>query len=515
MPVNLTYPGVYVQEVPSGVRTITGVATSVTAFIGRALRGPTDRPRLVQSFAEFARAYGGLWRESPLSYAVQQYFLNGGRDALICRVHHNAARASLTLPVGFTLEAASEGVWGEKLRVRVENAAAEPGEAADSRFNLLVKDTGTQAAETFLNLSTDPAHRRFVTAVLADSSELVRVRGAVPAARPTAHAAPPAGTDPLEGATSSSAFGSDGDDGGTVVDTDVSAASLEAGRQGLWLLDHADIVNLICVPPLSRSSDVGKATWDAAIGYAEKRRAIVIVDPPSGWTGPDSVISGLDAHVTRHRNAALYFPRVKAPDPLRDNRLDTFAPCGAIAGVIARTDAQRGIWKAPAGLDASLLGVDQLVTTLTDGENGRLNPLGVNCLRQFPVSGRVVWGARTLAGADQLASEWKYLPVRRTALYIEESLFRGTQWVVFEPNDAPLWAQIRLNVGTFLHDLFRQGAFQGTTAREAYFVKCDAETTTQSDIDKGIVNIHVGFAPLKPAEFVVISIQQMAGQVSA
>jgi hypothetical protein len=169
--------------------------------------------------------------------------------------------------------------------------------------------------------------------------------------------------------------------------------------------------------------------------------------------------------------------------------MEEFAPCGAVAGVFARTDTQRGVWKAPAGLDASLVGVPQLTVSLTDSENGELNPLGINCLRAMPASGRVVWGSRTLQGNDRLASEWKYIPVRRTALYIEESLYRGTQWVVFEPNDEPLWSQIRLNVGAFMHSLFRQGAFQGTTPRDAYFVKCDKETTTQNDIDRGIVPV--------------------------
>jgi phage tail sheath protein FI len=201
------------------------------------------------------------------------------------------------------------------------------------------------------------------------------------------------------------------------------------------------------------------------------------------------------------------------PDPLRENRLEEFVPCGVVAGICARTDAQRGVWKAPAGLDAGLLGVRELSTRLTDDEHGQLNPLGVNALRAFPVVGLVVWGARTLEGADRLASEWKYLPVRRLALFIEESLYRGTQWVVFEPNDEPTWAQIRLNVGAFMHNLFRQGAFQGQSPRDAYFVKCDKDTTTQNDINLGIVNILVGFAPLKPAEFVIIKLQQMAGQV--
>jgi phage tail sheath protein FI len=152
---------------------------------------------------------------------------------------------------------------------------------------------------------------------------------------------------------------------------------------------------------------------------------------------------------------------------------------------------------------------------LTDAENGELNPLGINCLRAFPGIGRVSWGSRTRDGDDRRASEWKYIPVRRTALYIEESLYRGTKWVVFEPNDEPLWAAIRLNVGAFMQSLFRLGAFQGATAREAYFVKCDKETTTQNDINNGIVNIVVGFAPLKPAEFVVIRLQQIAGQIQA
>jgi phage tail sheath protein FI len=212
-------------------------------------------------------------------------------------------------------------------------------------------------------------------------------------------------------------------------------------------------------------------------------------------------------------NAAVYFPRLKMADSLKDGLTEEFTPCGVIAGIYARTDAQRGVWKAPAGQEASLSGVKEFTYKLTDAQNGTLNPLGLNCLRSFPVSGNIVWGARTLAGADQLASEWKYIPVRRLALYIEESLYRGTQWVVFEPNDEPLWAQIRLNIGAFMHDLFIDGAFQGTSPREAYFVKCDKETTTQNDIDKGIVNILVGFAPLKPAEFVIIKIQQIAGEI--
>ena len=247
---------------------------------------------------------------------------------------------------------------------------------------------------------------------------------------------------------------------------------------------------------------------------------MLIVDPPITWVDKDAAkgngtTTGIAALGTRSLNAAVFFPRLRQPNPMRDNQIETFVPCGAVAGVFARTDAQRGVWKAPAGLEATLVGVPELSVMLTDAENGELNPLGINCLRAMPAAGRVVWGARTLQGDDRLASEWKYIPVRRLALFIEESLYRGTQWVVFEPNDEPLWAQIRLNVGAFMQNLFRQGAFQGKTPREAYFVKCDKETTTQNDINLGIVNIIVGFAPLKPAEFVIIKLQQMAGQIAA
>jgi phage tail sheath protein FI len=286
-------------------------------------------------------------------------------------------------------------------------------------------------------------------------------------------------------------------------------------------LEKADLFNLLCLPPLTRGesladTDGGLSVLSQATQYCRKRRAMLLVDPRLAWTQVAQVTGGVDTLKNlRDENAALFFPLLKMSDPLKENRLEEFAPCGAVAGVFARTDAQRGVWKAPAGLDATLIGVRELSLKLTDGENGQLNPLGVNCLRTFPAAGHVVWGARTLKGDDRLTSEWKYIPVRRLALFLEESLYRGTQWVVFEPNDEPLWAQIRLNLGAFMHNLFRQGAFQGKSPREAYFVKCDNETTTQNDINLGIVNIVVGFAALKPAEFVIIKIQQMAGQIQA
>jgi phage tail sheath protein FI len=506
MPVNPTYPGVYIQELPSGVHTIVGVPTSITAFVGRALRGPVNEPTMIHGFEDYERRFGGLWGLSPMSYAVQQFYLNRGSDALIVRVHNGATPATIVLDRGgnqLTLAAESPGVWGNRLQATVDLQTRDSTDA--SLFNLVVEEVGadgvTRDEETLRNISVNPNSSRPVTAVLATESRLVRVSGGLPGAAPAPATYVSAG---------------DGTDGTSVRDADI-IGSATAPKTGIYALDNADIFNLLCIPPLDRGVDVSPvATLDPALAYCGRKRAMLIVDAPSGWVDKDAAKTGLAGFLVGHpnaENAALYFPRVKAPDPLQENRLDEFAPCGIAAGVIARTDLQRGVWKAPAGLGASLAGVKELTVRLTDAEQGELNPLAVNCFRVFPDSGKVVWGARTLRGSDRQASEWKYIPVRRLALYIEETLFRGTQWVVFEPNDAPLWAQIRLNVGAFMQDLFRQGAFQGSTPREAYFVRCDGLTTTQTDIDRGIVNIIVGFAPLKPAEFVIISIQQIAGQI--
>ena len=292
-------------------------------------------------------------------------------------------------------------------------------------------------------------------------------------------------------------------------------------KTGLVALDKADLFNLLCIPSDTRDGDTPILVYQKAMDYCKDRRAMLIVDSPATWSAnPDTAaavaIAGLPAlglNGPAARNAALFFPRIKKSDPMHDGQIDTFVPCGAIAGIFARTDSARGVWKAPAGLDAAINGIVGLEVNLADGENGQLNPLGINSLRSFPVAGQVVWGARTLRGADSIGDEYKYIPVRRTALFLEETLYRATQWVVFEPNDEPLWAQIRLNIGAFMQTLFRQGAFQGRTPKEAYFVKCDRETTTQADINLGIVNILVGFAPLKPAEFVVIKLQQIAGDI--
>jgi phage tail sheath protein FI len=397
------FPGVFIQELPTGVAPIAGVATSIaavatsiTAFVGRAQSGPVDTPMTINNFSDYTQIFGGLSAQSTMSFAVAGFFTNGGAQAVIVR---------------------------------------------------------------------------------------------------------------LSGAS----------DGDALTAADFIGPGMAANKRGLYSLDNVDLFNILCIPPYTNNDrDVDPTLVAAAASYCERRRAFYIIDPPSTWTTFQAVPNqpGAIANYfgTHSSNAAIYFPRVIAPNPLKDDQPDTFVPCGIVAGIFARTDFQRGVWSAPAGTNAGIAGITSLAVLLTDPQNGELNPLGVNCLRSFPVYGPVVWGARTLQGADQLASEWKYVPVRRLALFIEQSLYGGTRWAAFEPNNASLWASLRSSVGAFMQSLFQQGALVGDTASQTYFVQCDAATTTQADIDQGIVNIVVGFAPLKPAEFVVIKIQQTAGQ---
>jgi phage tail sheath protein FI len=614
MPITPTYPGVYVEEIPSGIRTITGVATSITAFLGRAQRGPVNEPVTINSFGDFERTYGGLGEKYPMSYAVKDFYLNGGSQAIIVRLYHpyfaaederQAARAAAQSVAGaavgadaataaaaarkkakeikddankseaekeaaevvakaaedanvpgataddvtnaatvavdtaaprkahlnvgdLTLEAVSEGTWANSLRARVEGTvpqevATRYGLQAADMFNLLVRDGQTGTIEKFLNVSVKPSVRQ-LDRVLENESNLIKVTGPLPANPPAAS------DDGLSDDDLKKPLFSD-ERSVHVADADKASAGapLSSGdytgsediKTGMFALNNVDLFNLLCIPPDTRDGNTPDDVYQAAMAYCFDHRAMLIVDPKQEWSANKATaaakardgVDDLGLSGPAARNAALFFPRVLESDPQREGQIDTFVPCGLVAGVMARTDAQRGVWKAPAGLDAAINGIQGLEVNLNDAENGMLNPLGINCLRSFPVYGRVVWGARTRRGADQLGDEYKYIPVRRTALYIEESLYRGLKWVVFEPNDEPLWIQIRLNVGAFLHNLFRQGAFQGKTPREAYFVKCDKETTTQNDINLGIVNVVVGFAPLKPAEFVIIKLQQIAGQI--
>ncbi|HSL00277.1 MAG TPA: phage tail sheath C-terminal domain-containing protein [Rubrobacteraceae bacterium] len=651
MPTTPTYPGVYIEEIPSGVRTISGVATSVAAFVDLFARGPMNRAVQIFNMGDFEREFGGLDARSEASYGISQFFLNGGGEAWVVRVassdNQNPLQKATTVlrnGVGgnaagaITISAASEGRWGNALRARVD---AGPDDTFDLTLTEYATEDGIERparTETHRGLSMNPSSPREVERVVNEESDLVSVaRGAstspplqngtiseafagdvsftgsatarsvrvtigttearaeferptgvtsVPlavAARMletairTARPADPtfagasvsavgdrlrvlAGPGALPGARITFAATTDTPaDSNTHTDLKLSGTNVAANVQeyalglteavdntaqaggavggdglppngqaligsenlktGIHALEDVDLFNLLCVPRAAvgeLSPSEAQAVMTVAEAYCAKRRAFFIADAPNGGEEPEEIRAWLAGNNNlRHRNAALYYPRLRIPDPLDEFRPRSVGASGTIAGLYARTDNERGVWKAPAGTDAVLRGVSELEYRLTDSQNGALNPLAINCLRTFPVFGTVCWGARTLDGSDQKASEWKYVPVRRLALYLEESLYRGTKWAVFEPNDEPLWAQLRLNTGAFMQTLFRQGAFQGASPREAYFVRCDNETTTQNDINLGVVNIVVGFAPLKPAEFVVIRLQQMAGQVEA
>jgi len=656
--VQVSYPGVYIQEKSSGVRTITGVATSIAAFIDTFPRGVLNEAVQCLSFADFEHEFGGIDSLSAASYGVKQFFQNGGNEAWVIRVA-NAASAGTVAAVASSAvitdtpgggaamfraqagrrirgaAALNPGAWGNNVLLDVDYDTIDPL----TLFNLTISevriDNGRRSVvrtETYRNLTMQPGVSNNAIDVVNEASRLVQLDrdgmaalpavapfprpaatgtvggnvGAIPASpidltvnagggarafavtytgtpdyaalRPILEQAlrnaidpaalpperaliagasvkllgRPAGPNQLQilagrGATYDPAAtltigGADvaalglgvtpnvqqyalggGNDGSRTavapfdprVDGTTLIGSL-AAKTGMFALEDVDLFNILCIPcaaDLASGTDM-RAVYEAATGYCGSRRAFLIIDIPEAVATLEGMQTWLGQNDSlRDRNAAVYFPRTFVPDPASDNRLRSIAPSGTMAGLYARTDATRGVWKAPAGTDARLENVQDLAYLLTDLQNGVLNPLGVNCLRTFPIYGPLSWGARTLDGADQLASEWKYIPIRRLALFLEESLYRGTKWVVFEPNDEPLWALIRLNVGVFMNGLFRQGAFQGSTPQQAYYVKCDSETTTQADRNLGIVNIEVGFAPLKPAEFVVITIQQIAGDL--
>jgi hypothetical protein len=659
MPVQVTYPGVYIEEIPSGVHAITGVATSIAAFVDAFSAGPLNSAVQILSFADFERQFGGLSANSEASYAIQQFFLNGGTEAYVVRVssttHNNGATpAAIALEdkVGgskvLTVTAQSPGEWGNNIRIDIDYNTTDP----TKRFNLTATEiaiangvTSLVATETFRNLVLDPSQANDAAALVNASSQLITLSnettGAMPAQTGTVSGALtgvpqglnatqtmdvhlgathigttgtlpspvpttlgglasalqtllrgiadnttkkaqlPNATVTVVGSTTTRAYlvakpdtASPSDYlalsdtgsglatalgfnnntaaqnvqqyalGGTAVqaqavpnanpqkggdgvwDAGADAVGMAGGligdqlqKSGIYALMDVDLFNILCIPATMNLPDLEAAQVAAqAVSLCTSRRAMYLLDAPQHDAKRDTVDAirtWLDANSgLRSRNAALYFPRTDIADPLAGFRPQPRATSGTVAGLWARIDSSRGVWKAPAGTETGLAGVQKLEYKLTDPENGVLNPLAINCLRVFPVYGPVCWGARTLFGADQLADDYKYVPVRRLALYIEESLFRGTQWVVFEPNDSPLWAQVRLSVGTFMQTLFRQGAFQGATPADAYFVKCDSENNPPATVNLGILYITVGFAPLKPAEFVVIQIQQIAGQTA-
>ena len=642
-----TYPGVYVEEVPSGVRPIAAASTSIAAFIGMAERGPVGETVKVFNFTEYQNRYGGFLSGSFLSHAVYQFFNNGGTQCYIVRVAgENAASANIVLrdraptnpQASLTIFANTPGLWGNQLGVVIANGTNDPV----NEFNLAVfHQDALTPLERFDNLSMVPATQNFVENATA-SSRYIRV--AINGANTNAQAGMSRGAAaPLALSSLKTRFRINiNGDGYQEVDLQAAvpnpvpdlntaaniAAAIQARVRALTKLrtstDQNAFANFVCQVNngvLLLTSGVASSSSSVTVGSAanisQDASGLLRLGPVNGGvetlgasvlrpqnnpprTPPDnyffvgdnsaptaevaSVTAGSDgsaittdqpyinafsklddkddvslitvpgigsavlvgaamnycanrslsdcffigdmtqtddtveeaknfraAITPKNSYGAIYAPWVQMLDPTgRSSTPILVPPSGFVAGLYAKTDGQRGVWKAAAGTSAALGGSVGLAVNLTDTQQGNLNPLNVNVIRQFAGSGIVLWGARTVTSDPA----WNYIPVRRMAIFLRVSIYRGIQWAVFEPNDEDLWSSLRLNIGSFMMNLFRQGAFQGATPAQAFFVKCDNETTTQTDIDTGIVNVLVGFAPLKPAEFVVVKISQKVGQTA-
>jgi phage tail sheath protein FI len=520
MPVNPTYPGLYIEELPSSARTITPAPTSITVFVGythpfRGLCAEQNRwEQAIQifSFSDYERMFGGLYRHedvpSDVADAVYQFFLNGGSNAYVVplkpRWNPNAGPAAIAPATtninGITFTSKELTDDDHKLSITIRNINPTSLGVAD------IVITFATTVEHYRNVSLSSASPDFIDKKLAGST-LVSVKPQVGVNYPATYGVP--------APTASSVLTATLGDMGSLGPVYAAADFTKVFRND-EPLDKVEIFNLLVIPGVTDNT-----VWQPALAYCERKLAFFIMDPPKNASADDTagnqftkIQDYVDQDMIPHTsaNGAFYFPYLKAPDPLTGTIREQ-PPSGYVAGVYARTDVRRGVWKAPAGLEAGVLGTTGVVDSgrMTDMRQGTINAKGVNVLRSFPGSGTVIWGARTL-GISSAFEPWRYVPVRRMALFIEQSLMRNLGWVVFEPNDEPLWTAIRISIDNFMLSLFKQQAFQGKTPSEAFRVTCDKTTTTQEDINLGKVNIVVAFRPLKPAEFVIIKIAQLAGQ---
>ncbi|HEY2706297.1 MAG TPA: phage tail sheath family protein [Candidatus Dormibacteraeota bacterium] len=505
MPTYLS-PGVYVQEVSSGSKPIEGVGTAVAAFVGLAERGASNTPTLVTNWTQFTQEFGEFIEGSYLAHAVYGYFLNGGGGAYVVRIGADGA-APEPAPVArgelaasgdggrpaYRIVAAEPGPPGDEISVEVADAS-QPDEDA---FKLVVS-RGGKVEETFDNVTVKRGPQNVVTAT-KQRSKLVRLEEVGTGA---ALSAPVRGRVALSG-------------GGTALSLRLNADDYlgdVADRTGFGGLEAVDEVTMLCVPDLMSAYQQGQIDLEAVqavqlgmIAHCELMGdRVAILDAPPGLNAQQVKEWRVEKAGYDSKYASMYWPWVKIFDPLQ-GRAVFMPPGGHVAGVWARSDDSRGVHKAPA--NEVIRGAIALELQLTKAEHDQLNPVGVNCIRAFPGRGIRVWGARTLSSDP----EWRYLNVRRLFNFIEESILEGTQWVVFEPNDHRLWDSVRRTVNAFLRRVWREGALFGTTAEEAFYVKCDAENNTQDSIDAGQLIIDIGIAPVKPAEFVVFRIAQFAG----
>jgi phage tail sheath protein FI len=484
------------------------VPTGVTAFVGRTLKGPVNQALAVRSFSEFQQHFGGLWQPSTLSYAVEQFFENGGRDARIVRVANGARPPTITLPAGQTelrLVALNPGSR-EYLRASVDYDGLTAAER--DRFNLVVQRVRTAGSELvedqeiYRRVSVIPDSGHFVTDVLLES-RLVRVTGEVPAHRPDRSAGGPGGV-----AVGYTLSNPDGDDGAPLTDYDIIGSA--GGASGLFALAGVPRFNLLCVPPLTRERDLGLSTLLVAARICRDRQALLLLDPPASWTSAPLALAGLRGWPFRSESAVMYYPRVQAFDRLR-GRVETFGSCGAAAGMIARSDESSPVWAAAEGEEAILRPGLRPAVSVSEADRGRLAQVGVNTLLSVRGGSRSGVSARTLAAGGSGVTDWKYLSARRLALFVAASIEHGTRWVLLEHNGPELWQRAQRQVENFFAALAAQGAFAGTPDDESYFVIADERVNRPKTLAEGKFNLLFGFATSKPGAFDTWLVTHRAG----
>ena len=473
---------------------------SVTAFVGRTLRGPVNRPIAIASFAHFQQVFGGLWQPSPLSYAAEQFFEQGGTNAVVVRVANGGAPPTITLPCGseaLILQALSIGTR-EFLRAAVDYDNVEANET--DRFNLVLQRVRApdseriEEQETFRRVSVDRGTNRFVGHVLMDSS-LARVLGEAPAVRPDPTFLP--GSRSQGGGYRHSNL--DGDDGGPLSDYDLIGSATDS--KGLFALAGIENLGFVYIPPLTRTTDVGASTLLVAAKFCRERRAVLIVDPPIEWSNVEAAVRGARNFDFSSDQAVMFFPRIVVHDRLR-GRAEIFANGGVVAGMLSRIDAYKPVWalRQPEP-DYVPRGGVRLAVVLTEAERWRLAANGVNGLQAAKSAGPVRLLTRTLAGVAHVAADWGYLAPRRFALFIVDAIERGTRWVVWSTPGPTIWRRVVRQVNSFMSDLVAQGSFGELPSAQAFFVICDERVNHESDIEAGRCNIVVGFAATRRGEY--------------
>ncbi|MEH2236640.1 phage tail sheath family protein [Nostoc sp.] len=526
MPVTPTYPGIYIEELPSSARTITAAPTSIAVFVGYThpfKTKPENFNKAIQifNFTEYEREFGGFYSsgifDTNMAYAVNNFFLNGGSVAYIVGLKaENYYRSNNNPPVPITapttlIGADPIGIVFTALEPTDDQITMQVSVTPDSTGNTAdILITYNSRVENYRGVSLDSSSENYIDKRLGTVSKPISSLVTVAPASGGYGGSFTSATQKLTSSLPSN------------FETTFSSTDFTKVFSQDSSLDKVSIFNLLIIPGIADTT-----IWSTALAFCERKQAFLILDPPKqavpdGTSDPNLLMALLmtkaDSPIPKSTNGAIYFPYLRSTNPLTGQPLD-LPPSGYVAGIYAKTDLNRGVWKAPAGLETIISNTIGVVEEgrMTDQRQGTLNPIGVNCIRSFPGVGTVVYGSRTLVGSDTNTAyqQWKYVPVRRIALFIEQTLIRNLGWVVFEPNDEPLWAAIRGSIEGFMLSLFNQGAFQGSTPSLAFQVKCDKSTTTVQDVNNGIVNIVVAFAPLKPAEFVIIKIAQLAGQVQS